>query len=1029
MDIEFLKDRLNEENAELKRLYVERSKSSVNTEGEYDIQIERRKREIKKIEAEIADLKEKNDNATKQEASKDLNESIDELDTPIPEVERTIGNYPITIPYFTERIEKIAEFQDAYANYNFISISGMGGIGKTQFVAKGIAAFSIPKEKIIWFECEPATTLDAVIDYSGFSEILKGDSKRDKEKVLAFIDKINEHQLILFLEDFHYVSKKSLLIELLKACNTKLRSGKVIVISRDNMVDFTIQPKQIFLKGFENEKEILDYIANLKDFLRIENDFSDNELLELCMQLEGHPFAIYLAFILISKGISIDEIIVEIVAIDDDENVSERLLNAIFKRKDASKEEKEFIKEFSAFRGKVDLIDIENVFSKEKIKTARKLQSKNLLVIQDGKISLHPLVREFCYKRLNNKQGVHQEISKYYITQRSEKLVAELEDRIFYHLTRGQENEKINDTIEKLGRQFIQQGFTGILQNMIENQNAIFEELPEISDIFYGDILEIKGEWDKALTFYEKAYQAANVKVKIEGLIKKGEILYRKGEVEKANNLFDNAINVIESNKGKFLKEKALALNSIGVVQSGLGNIEEALELLEKSLKIRKEIGDKSGIASCYNNIGGLKVKLGKNAVAMEMYEKSLKIQEEIGEKSGIASSCNNIAGVKSDIGKRDEALKLYEKSLKIRQEIGEKSGIASSYNNIAYVKFNFGKNDEALGLYKKSLKILEEIGEKSGIASSYNNIAGLKSKLGKKEEALKLFEQSLRIREEIGDKSGIATSYNNIAGVKADLGKKEEALKLYEQSLRIREEIGDKSGIASSYNNIAGVKADLGKKEEALKLYEQSLRIRQEIEEKSGIATSFGNIGIVKSDLGKKDEALDWYEKSLKLCIEIGDKSGIAANYNCIGNLKSDLGKKDEALDWYEKSLKLCIEIGEKPGVASNFGNIGVILYKRKNPEKACSYFLQAYLLLKQMKLPEQKNIKSWLIAIRKENKNSFKEIAQNAYEALDDDLKKDYDENEVYGMPLKSKPKMGRNEKCHCGSGKKYKHCHGRT
>ena len=362
---EFLTEQKNIIEKKLKELYIDRVESSVETEGAYNIQIKKLKRELARLETELADIEKKIDPSIKTDDLKTEITPILKSDSPSQVVERTIGNYPTTISYFTERAKKLEEFQEAYAKHHFLAISGMGGIGKTQFAAKGIEAFSIPKEKIIWFECEPATTLDAVIDYSGFPEILKGESKRDKEKVLAFIDKINEHQLILFLEDYHYVSKKSLLVDLLKECNTKLRFGKVIVISRDDMVDFTIQPKQISLKGFVDEEELLGYVGNLKEFFTIGNKYSNDQLLQLSKELEGHPFAIYLAFILISKQVSIHEIIEEIITIDEKENVSERLLNAIFDREDATDEEKKFIKEFSAFRGKVNQTDVENIFSEE----------------------------------------------------------------------------------------------------------------------------------------------------------------------------------------------------------------------------------------------------------------------------------------------------------------------------------------------------------------------------------------------------------------------------------------------------------------------------------------------------------------------------------------------------------------------------------------------------------------------------------------------------------------------------------------
>jgi len=320
---EFLRKQKGKIEKELQELYNDCVESSVETEGSYNIQIKKLRKELVRLNAELEEFEEISDLSI----SKDEIKAEIALGSSLLKVERTTGNFPTTISYFTERTEKLKEFQEAYASHNFLSISGMGGIGKTQFAAKGIEAFSIPEDKIIWFECEPATTLDAVIDYSGFAEILKGESKRDKEKVFAFIDKINENDLVLFLEDYHYVSNKSLLDELLKVCNTKLKSGKVIVISRDDMVKVAIQPKQILIKGFENEEELLNYFTKLKEFHRISDKHSDKALLQLCEKLEGHPFAIYLAFYLINKEVSIHKIIAEIVAIDDVEDVSERLLN------------------------------------------------------------------------------------------------------------------------------------------------------------------------------------------------------------------------------------------------------------------------------------------------------------------------------------------------------------------------------------------------------------------------------------------------------------------------------------------------------------------------------------------------------------------------------------------------------------------------------------------------------------------------------------------------------------------------------
>lgn len=749
----------------------------------------------------------------------------EESTPPKPKTKRGISHS--TISYFTERVDELKEFQDAYENHNFLSISGTGGIGKTQFTTRCVEACNIPKEKTVWFECQPATTLDTVINHAGFPEILKGESKRDKEKVLAFIDKINEHELVLFLEDYHDVQKTLLLADLLKECGTRLISGKIIVISRNNMVDKFIQPKQVLLKGFKNDDELLNYLSNLKDFFKIEDKCTDDDLFELFKKLEGHPFAISLACILIQDEVKISEIIEEIIHENEGDN-SNRLLNAIFNRDDATEEEKDFIKNFSAFRGKVDREDIVNIFSKDDLRTARKLRNKNLLVIEDEQFSLHPLVREFCYKKLEAKTEIHKKISAHYITQRQELLEVELEDRIFYHLTIGKEHDKISKTIVSLGRQFIQQGFTDILENMMETLGANFIDLPEITNILYGEILEMKGEWDEALAFYEKASQSSVERIRIKGLINIGELFLQKGEIENATSILKKATKEISVNESIYLKEKADVLNVKGLIEHFQNRNKEALEIFEQNLKILKEIGDKSRIATSYNNIGY----------------------------------------IYHDFGYHKKTMDCYEKGLKIAKEIGDKSGMAACYNNIGLFKSDLGKYNEALDLLEISLKILEELGAKSRIARCYANIGAINSYLGFKQEAFLLFKESLEIGTEIGDKS-------------------------------------------------------------------------------------------------------------------------------CIANSLYQLGK------YYRKI---------------------------KNIDLACFSFLKSYAIYKYIDLHNQNNLKSKLIELRKENKSIFKESVQIAFESLPEDLKNKVDMNDILGIPIKAKKQPGRNDQCHCGSGKKFKHCHGK-
>ena len=65
-----------------------------------------------------------------------------------------------------------------------------------------------------------------------------------------------------------------------------------------------------------------------------------------------------------------------------------------------------------------------------------------------------------------------------------------------------------------------------------------------------------------------------------------------------------------------------------------IGEYDKAREHLEKSLVIRKEIGDRDGEAHCYVNLGTMYQHFGQHDKARENVEKSLEISKEIGDRN-----------------------------------------------------------------------------------------------------------------------------------------------------------------------------------------------------------------------------------------------------------------------------------------------------------------------------------------------------------------------------------------------------------
>ena len=93
----------------------------------------------------------------------------------------------------------------------------------------------------------------------------------------------------------------------------------------------------------------------------------------------------------------------------------------------------------------------------------------------------------------------------------------------------------------------------------------------------------------------------------------------------------------------------------------------------------------------------------------------------------------------------------------------------------------------------------------------------------------------------------------------------------------------------------------------------------------------------------------------------------------------------------------------------------------------KASPFLLRSFLQLNTVDKKQSQNLKPWLFDVRKKVQIDFDELEREVFSLLDKEIYKDYDRHEVFGLPKTSSPKVGRNDKCPCGSGKKYKKCCG--
>jgi ATPase subunit of ABC transporter with duplicated ATPase domains len=188
--------------------------------------------------------------ATKRKAPQEPSTIIEAPQpTPNPISKQALDMVPTPETYFSGRQTELAELKAIFEAHNFISIVGAGGIGKSQLVSKYLEEAQIPEEKICWIQCEPTTSLDSIMTKIGFGELLRVENQTDKDKISNVLYRLGREKRYLFLEDYHDIQQKQLIESFLASSQVKLKDGKIILISRDNVQNSLLRPKKLSLKG------------------------------------------------------------------------------------------------------------------------------------------------------------------------------------------------------------------------------------------------------------------------------------------------------------------------------------------------------------------------------------------------------------------------------------------------------------------------------------------------------------------------------------------------------------------------------------------------------------------------------------------------------------------------------------------------------------------------------------------------------------------------------------------------------------
>jgi tetratricopeptide (TPR) repeat protein len=289
--------------------------------------------------------------------------------------------------------------------------------------------------------------------------------------------------------------------------------------------------------------------------------------------------------------------------------------------------------------------------------------------------------------------------------------------------------------------------------------------------------------------------------------------------------------------------ERAKALNGAGALAYNQADYAAARALNEESLGIRRELGDRGGIASVLNSLGNVAYDQGDYAAACALHEESLAIRRELGDSEGMAWSLNSLGNIAHPRGEYAAARAFYEESLGLFRVLGQRQGMGRSLSCLGYVALDQGDNDRARTLFEEGLDLFTELGDRGGIAWSHCCLGYAAFDRGEYAAARDQLEEGLSLFRQLGDRRGIAWALNSLGNVADAEGDYASARERHEQSLSIRRELGDRQGIAWSLHSLGNAAHLLGASAAARAMLEESLSLFRELGDRKGVVDSLGGL------------------------------------------------------------------------------------------------------------------------------------------------------------------------------------------
>jgi tetratricopeptide (TPR) repeat protein len=401
-------------------------------------------------------------------------------------------------------------------------------------------------------------------------------------------------------------------------------------------------------------------------------------------------------------------------------------------------------------------------------------------------------------------------------------------------------------------------------QKAIQYYTDMAKASPEDTDIQFalGSLYETTGAFDQAREHFSNVL--TRDPQSIDALLEIARVEIKSGNAPKGLEYLNRAYSLATQSDNE--EQTAASLHVMGLAYEALNKPEEALQNFEKSLVIKRKIGQLRGAAASLSELGIVKAKLGQEAPAKASFEEALKIRRDIGDKRGVGATLLDYGNFVDDRGDHDQALKLYKESLQIQRDVGNEGLEAICLNNIGSVYSEKGQYEDALTYFKQALQLREKSKSPRDIVDAVSNLGETLADMGQYDQAISYYMRALDLRRSMNDPRGAAIESYGLGQLFDDQGRFGAAVNSMQEAVKTFRDLKDRTFWMAEM--LAGYGEALilaGRGEEAKPQLEEALSLSRELKNDGMVAQAVGFQGDAAFYRGDFKAAHELYAQALQ--------------------------------------------------------------------------------------------------------------------------------------------------------------------